>query len=155
MAQQEWQCPFCETTSSRPQGLAAHIRYGHPKQYQKWLKDPQRLAQALKPVSATPPSKPLKRPPTPVPEPTEPVEPRPAPGADNPTLELLNEAHSQLSARKRTIESELARFDELKKELETIDAQMQSLEQTLSVFQGGTPLDRPSLGLAAASAKGD
>ena len=152
MAQQEWQCPFCETTSSRPQGLAAHIRYGHPKQYQKWLKDPQRLAQALKAVSATPPGKPLKRPPTAVPEPAE---PRPAPGADNPTLELLNEAHSQLTTRKRTIESELARFDELKKELETIDAQMQSLEQTLSIFQRGTPVDSPSLGHAAASAKGD
>ena len=152
MAQQEWQCPFCETTSSRPQGLAAHIRYGHAKQYQKWLKDPQRLAQALKTASATPPGKPLKRPPTPVPEPAE---PRPAPGADNPTLELLNEAHRQLSARKRTIETELARFDELKKELETIDAQMQSLEQTLSIFQRGTPVDSPLLGHAAASAKGD
>ena len=151
MAQQEWQCPFCETTSSRPQGLAAHIRSGHPKQYQKWLKDPQRLAQALKAGSATPSEK-LKRPATPDPEPAEPT---PAPGADNPTLELLNEAHRQLTARKRTIETELARFDELKKELEAIDAQMQSLEQTLSVFHRGTPANNPPLGPAAASANGD
>jgi prefoldin subunit 5 len=53
----------------------------------------------------------------------------------NPTMDLLNQAHSQLRTRKQTIEAELGRLDDLKKELQIIDAQMESLDKTLGVFQ--------------------
>jgi uncharacterized C2H2 Zn-finger protein len=51
MPAQVLQCPFCDTTSSRGTGLTAHIRGRHPKEYAKWLKDPNRLQEARKPAS--------------------------------------------------------------------------------------------------------
>ena len=126
-------CAFCQQTSSRTQGLAAHIRNRHPKQYPKWLKTPSRLADAQKTVT--------------------PVAARPAPKAPaelqavhtelssvpavapNPALDLLKRAHAQLIERKQSIEAELARMADLTKELEAVNAQIQALDKTLGVFE--------------------
>src|ERR1700736_3888724 len=51
MPAQVLQCPFCDTASSRGTGLTAHIRLRHPKEYAKWIKDPNRLLAARKPAS--------------------------------------------------------------------------------------------------------
>ena len=51
MPTQVLQCPFCDTTSSRGTGLSAHIRGRHPKEYAKWIKDPNRIQAAQKAVS--------------------------------------------------------------------------------------------------------
>src|ERR1700736_145814 len=51
MPAQVLQCPFCDTTSSRGTGLTAHIRLRHPKEYAKWIKDPNRLQAARTPAS--------------------------------------------------------------------------------------------------------
>ena len=48
MPTQPLQCPFCATTSTRGTGLTAHIRGRHPKEYSRWVKDPNRLQAALK-----------------------------------------------------------------------------------------------------------
>ena len=53
----------------------------------------------------------------------------------NPTLDLLKTAHAQLISRKQSIESELARFTDLTKELGTINTQIEALEKTLGVFE--------------------
>jgi hypothetical protein len=42
---------------------------------------------------------------------------------------------SQLQQRKETVEKELARFDDLRKELEAANAQMESLEKTMGIFE--------------------
>jgi len=52
MKSSDFHCPFCEQRSPRPQGLAAHIRSRHPKQYPKWLKVPTRIVDAQKTVAA-------------------------------------------------------------------------------------------------------
>lgn len=133
MQRHEYQCPFCEQSSPKPQGLTAHIRNRHPKHYPKWLKTPTRLTDA-KNGSAT------------VKEPSPPESPReasavqnevpvPASAQTDSALELLKKAHAELSGRKRTIETELAHMTELTKELETVNAQIQALDSTLNVFQ--------------------
>src|SRR5579872_5767542 len=105
MPEPEIQCRFCERTFSRSQSLASHIRIGHSKQYPKWLKTPNRHADAQKSTVAPEPS----------PKPSEPAGlPQAAPdvGAQasasaiveaNPTLELLKTAHAQLIGRKQNI----------------------------------------------------
>ena len=137
MAHQEWQCPFCLNTSTRPQGLAAHVRSGHAKQYPKWLKNPQRLQDALKPATQQAPE------PLVASQPTEeaPLQAPPTMNG-NPTMDLLNQAHAQLRTRKQAIEAELARLDDLNKELQIVDARIESLDKTLSVFQQRTTPER-------------
>ena len=44
-------------------------------------------------------------------------------------------AHAELLGRKQSIETELARQADLTKELETVNAQIQALDQTLAVFE--------------------
>jgi hypothetical protein len=127
MSQPELQCPFCEQTSSRPQGLAAHIRSRHPKQYPKWLKTPSRLADAAN-QQPEPPAIPQAV------HAEAPVSSPPAVEA-NPALDLLKKAHAQLIARRQNIEAELARLTGLTKELETINTQIQALDKTLGVFE--------------------
>ena len=121
MPQQELQCPFCKQTSSRSQGLAAHIRSRHAKQYPKWLKTPNRLVDAsngaVAPKVATQP---------PQPEPpaivqaiqTEAPVSAPQNVAANPALDLLKQAHRQLVERRQSIEGELSRLTGLTKELD-------------------------------------
>jgi hypothetical protein len=130
MSQSEMQCPFCEQTSSRSQGLAAHIRSRHPKQYPKWLKTPSRLADAAKQPPKPPAIAQAVHAEAPVSSP-------PAVEA-NPALDLLKKAHAQLLERKQSIESELARLTSLTKELETINTQIQALDKTLGVFESKT-----------------
>jgi hypothetical protein len=49
-----------------------------------------------------------------------------------------------LLARKQSIEEELSRFDDLRKEMETINAQVDSLRSTVDLFGAGTSLGRPA-----------
>ena len=143
MAHQEWQCPFCPKTLTRPQALAAHIRNGHAKQYPKWLKNPQRLQDALKAATQQPPEQ-AQAPESPVvSQPTD-AAPLRAPQTmnGNPTMDLLKQAQAQLRTRKQAIEAELARLDGLKQELQIINARIESLDQTLGVFQQPTTPER-------------
>src|SRR4051812_40874043 len=119
MPQSELRCPFCEQTSTRPQGLAAHIRNRHPKQYPKWLKTPTRLtdAQVSKPT--------LKHGAVPEFEVDGASVATPAAATTNPTLDLLKQAHVQLNERKQSIEADLARMADLTKELETVNTQIE------------------------------
>jgi hypothetical protein len=136
MPSPEFHCPFCEQTSSRPQGLAAHIRSRHRKQYPKWLNTPSRLADAQK--SAEAPAAGQQAPASPAKPPAvhgeAPVSSPPAVEA-NPALDLLKKAHAQLTGRKQSIEAELARLADLTKELETVNTQIQALDKTLGVFE--------------------
>jgi hypothetical protein len=134
MPQSQLRCPFCEQTSPRPQGLAAHIRNRHPKQYPKWLKTPSRLADAQ---SATTPAKKAKR--TSEQAVVPPVksdgQARAVPTvATNPALDLLKKAHAQLVERKQSIEADLTRMADLTKELEAVNTQIEALDKTLGVF---------------------
>ena len=52
----------------------------------------------------------------------------------NSPRDLLSKAFAQLTKRKREIEEHLGRFDDLRKELETIDAQIESLKSTVTLF---------------------
>ena len=136
MPQSEFQCPFCEQTSSRPQGLAAHIRNRHPKQYPKWLKTPSRLTDANRETVSP---KTVKQAPELPGQPQTvdgeaPVSAPPA-VAENPALDLLKKAQAQLIDRKQGIEAELARLGDLTKELETVNTQIQALDKTLGVFE--------------------
>src|ERR1017187_4081988 len=124
MPQPELQCPFCEQTSARPQGLAAHVRSRHSKQYPKWLKTPSRLTDAAKPAPE----------PSGRPEAVHAAAPVPSPPAANPALALLQHAHAELAQRKQTIEADLARMADLTKELEAVNAQIDALDKTLGVF---------------------
>jgi hypothetical protein len=69
----------------------------------------------------------------PNPVPLTPVSSRGKEGADA-TRDLLAKAYAQLTERKRVIEEQLSRFDDLRKELETIDAQVESLKNTVTLF---------------------
>jgi chaperonin cofactor prefoldin len=53
----------------------------------------------------------------------------------NPTFQLLSDTLSQLQQRKQTVEKELARFDDLRKELEAANAEIDSLEKTMGIFE--------------------
>jgi hypothetical protein len=139
MPTSEFQCPFCEKTSPARQGIVAHIRLHHKKQYTKWIKNPNRLETLEpKPQART---KTVKKQPTPpepaaaVAEPTRAAEPvLSAPTGDG-ALGLLNQARQQLLDRKQTIEAELAKMEALRLELQQIDAQISSLDGTLGVFE--------------------
>src|SRR4051812_32815306 len=138
MPQPELQCPFCEQTSGRSQGLAAHIRNRHPKQYPKWLKTPTRLADAAKGTAAPQTAEKVAKPPV-VAEAVidEASVTSPPAGETNPALDLLKQAHAQLTLRKQNIEAELVRLTDLTKELETVNTQIQALDKTLGVFEPG------------------
>src|ERR1017187_7702485 len=97
MPQQELQCPFCEQTSSRPQGLAAHIRSRHPKQYPKWLKTPSRLADAQNSAAPLKGANPAQERPA-VTHAENGTEALAAPAAANPALALLKQAHAELAS---------------------------------------------------------
>jgi hypothetical protein len=132
MPQPEFRCPFCEQTSTRPQGLAAHIRIGHPKQYPKWLKTPTRLSDAKQGAAVPKAAAPVTD------TPQAGIDaPAPQAGETNPALDLLKQAHAQLSHRKQSIEAELARLADLTKELEMVNTQIQALDKTLGVFEPG------------------
>ena len=60
----------------------------------------------------------------------------------NPTMDLLKQAQAQLRTRKQAIEAELVRLDGLKQELQIINARIESLDQTLGVFQQPTTPER-------------
>lgn len=137
MPQIELQCPYCDTTSARPQGLAAHVRNRHPKQYPKWLKTPTRFQPASKGAAST--AQPVSK----TAEASDVVETAPVQEAASstrpqvePAIDLLNKAHENLIARRGEIEKELSRFDDLKKELEQVNIQLESLDKTLGVFSG-------------------
>jgi hypothetical protein len=143
MPQSELQCPFCQRTSPRPQGLASHIRNAHAKQYPKWLKTPTRLADAQSVATAPKAAKPKQqRPPKQTrsvvrpPGQEAPVEAPapPAPEPTNPALDLLKQAHDQLMERKQSIEADLARMADLTRELEAVNTQIEALDKTLGVF---------------------
>jgi prefoldin subunit 5 len=51
-------------------------------------------------------------------------------------LSLLQKAHQQLSTRKQTIESELARIEGLRSEYEAVTAQVAALDEAIKTFQG-------------------
>ena len=130
MTSPDFYCPFCEKTSPRPQGLAAHVRNGHPRQYPKWLKLPTRLVDAQKRAAA-----PLESTTPPVKSATA-LLPSPAPfGADaNPALDHLKKAHAELVSRKESIEAQLARMSDLTNELKTVNTQIEALDKTIGVF---------------------
>ena len=149
--QQNLQCPFCAATSTRGTGLSAHIRAKHPKQYKKWNRNPNRLVEAAEAVAA--PKKEAERnrrvrlmPPT------APVEPRPQPVQQLPTrstttqpqlgeangneaLSLLQKAHDQLTGRKQTIETEMARIEALRNQHEAVTTQLAAIDQAMSAFR--------------------
>src|ERR1700759_4956371 len=95
------QCPFCEKTSSAPQGLSAHVRNGHPKQYPKWSKDPNRLkAVRAKSQEHHEPEKPkvsIAEPPKTSLQNVQASESHSPAPSDNGALGLLNQARQQLA----------------------------------------------------------
>ena len=117
--------------------MSAHVRNGHPKQYPKWSKDPNRL----KPVEAKAQERPksVKQQPTTAEPPAtiaEPMEaPHSLPSGPNGVLELVNQARQQLVDRKQTIESQLSKMEDLRAELGRVNAQIESLDNTLGVFK--------------------
>jgi small-conductance mechanosensitive channel len=129
----QFQCPFCEQTSPRSQGLAAHIRNRHPKQYPKWLKTPSRLADAQRADVAVTAEKPAQEQTVEQPV-TSHGETASVPAAANPALDLLKKAHVQLVERKQSIQADLARLADLTKELEAVNTQIEALDKTLGVF---------------------
>ena len=134
MTSTDFHCPFCEQTSPRPQGLAAHIRNRHPKQYPKWLKLPTRIADAQKTVAAPESVEPVTEPAA-APKPSLAPTPAPLVADSSPALDLLKKAHADLVSRKASIEAELARVSYLTKELETLNTQIQALDKALGVFE--------------------
>lgn len=136
MPQPLLQCPFCELTSSRAQGLAAHIRGRHAKQYPKWLKTPSRLEDAAKAPVAAKPMKPAPEPPAIAQAVQAKARMASHPAVEaNPALDLLKKAHAQLLERRQSIEAELARLAKLTTELETVNTHIEALEKTLGVFE--------------------
>ena len=151
---QKLQCPFCSTISTRGTGLSAHVRAQHPREYGKWNKNPNRLLEAA--AAASPQQEPKKNRRLPTVQSPARVEPRevavpaqpiqeqptrlaaPAPyTGDNEVpeaLNLLQKAHEQLSTRKQTIESELARIEGLRGEHEAVTAQVAALDQAMKTF---------------------
>jgi hypothetical protein len=149
------QCPFCTTISTRGTGLSSHIRSQHPREYEKWTKNPGRIADAA--VATSPGivsgktssarrAKPLRvdvtagtagRPPA---EPSVKVSSPAAKqgardGGGDDTRRLVQKAYDQLSARKHSIEAELARIEALRAEHEAVTARVAALDQALKAFQ--------------------
>jgi hypothetical protein len=132
----DFHCPFCEKTSPRPQGLAAHIRNRHTKQYPKWLKLLTRLVDAQKISAAQESIEPPAPEPSAAPLPSPTPAPSPLPAGANPALDFLKKAHAELVSRKASIEAALAQMSDLTKELETVKTpQIQALDKTLAVFE--------------------
>ena len=152
---QNLQCPFCSAISTRGTGLVAHVRAKHPREYGKWNKNPNRLLEAgaaalpqqearkrlrLHPVrsstSAAVAKAALVVPPTqkqPIPPP-----PRASRTGENnvhDSLSLLQKAYEQLSTRKQSIESELARIEGLQGEHKAVTAQVAALDLAMKAFQ--------------------
>src|SRR6476661_6226972 len=120
-------CPFCEKTSSAPQGLSSHIRNSHKKQFPKWIKDPNRLkpveGESQRPKAGKAPPRTPTRPAI-VAEPPEATQsPTSSPNGDG-ALELLNQARRQLADRNQAIESQLAQMEHLRTELAQVNAQI-------------------------------
>ena len=151
---QKLQCPFCSTISTRGTGLSSHVRAQHPREYGKWNKNPNRLPEAAAAVSPQQEPKrnrrlhtvqaPAKVGPRKVVVTAQPIQEEPtqlaAPASytgenDVPeALTLLQKAYEQLSARKQTIETELARIEGLRGEHEAVTAQVAALDQALKAF---------------------
>ena len=148
---QKLQCPFCSTISTRGTGLSSHIRAQHPREYGKWNKNPNRLPEAAAAVSPQQKPKRNRRLQTvhavakvgsrkaavtarPIQEqPTQLAAPASYTG-EKEALILLQKAYEQLSARKQTIETELARIEGLRGEHEAVTAQVAALDQALKAF---------------------
>ncbi len=159
---QNLHCPFCSKISTRGTGLSAHVRTQHPREYSKWNKNPNRLLEAA--AAAAPQQEPKRnrrlrsvRAPAPVevgeaavsaqPKQQPPIllaAPAPQPGGNDvhEALSLLQKAYEQLSTRKQTIESELARIEGLRGEHETVTAQVAALDQAMKAFHH-QPLQQP------------
>jgi BED zinc finger len=151
---QKLQCAFCSTVLTRGTGLSAHVRTQHPREYGKWNKNPNRLLDAATAASAqkeprknrlvrrVPPPATVKIREEAVSAPTIQEEPTvfaaPAPQIrDNngsEALSLLQKAYDQLSSRKQTIESEIARIEGLRGEHEAVTAQVAALDQAMKAF---------------------
>ena len=147
---QKLKCPFCPTISTRGTGLSAHVRAQHTREYGKWNKNPDRLieaAQAALPqqqpkryrsLDRVAPSARVEFERNAVQEPRHLVAGPAGPSGENESreaLSLLEKAHQQLSARKQTIESELARIEGLRTEHEAITAQVAALDEALKAFK--------------------
>jgi hypothetical protein len=132
MTTSELPCPFCSKGLSNRAGLASHIRSAHPKKYAKWKNQSQTRT---KTEAATPAfSGQVADAPNPTPIGHSKAREKAVIDSRNPTVSLLNEAYAQLQERKKSVEGEFHRIDSLRKELETINAQIESLELTLGVF---------------------
>jgi hypothetical protein len=149
---QNLQCPFCSAISTRGTGLVAHVRAKHPRDYRKWNKNPNRLLEA---GAASSPKQEAKknlrlhpgRSSTPVAVveaalPVPPIQKQPKPSAPrtdendvHESLSLLQKAYEQLSTRKQSIESELARIEGLRGEHEAVTAQVAALDLAMKAFQ--------------------
>ena len=119
------------------------------ERYAKWKKNPDRLIKAAEAASPQPKRHRRLRPvqsSTPVESEREAVQQPPQlplrpPGHSGESesraaLSLLQKAHQQLSTRKQTIESELARIEGLRSEYEAVTAQVAALDEAIKTFQG-------------------
>jgi hypothetical protein len=148
---QKLHCPFCSSISTRGTGLSSHIRAQHPTEYGKWNKNPNRLPEAAAAVSPQQEPKRNRRLHTvqssakigrrKVAAAAEPIQEQPTELAatasytgENEALTLLQTAYEQLSARKQTIEAELARIEGLRGEHEAVTAQVAALDQAMNAF---------------------
>lgn len=148
------QCPFCTTISTRGTGLSSHVRSQHAREYGKWNKNPSKLADA---AAAALPRKASAK--TSLVDPVRPLvdvtakvtrgqRAQPSgnvsalavqqgsrdPGG-NDAHRLVQKAYDQLSARKQSIEAELARIEALRTEHETVTAQVAALDEAMKAFQ--------------------
>jgi hypothetical protein len=136
----------------RGTGLAAHVRAKHPREYGRWTRNPNRLVEADAAASRQPEARknlplhpvrssasvevaeaasPIKTQPQLSTKPVLPTGARDVPEA----LSLLQKAHKQLSTRKQSIESELARIEGLRSEHEALTAEVAALDQAMKAFQ--------------------
>ena len=147
---QKLKCPFCPTISTRGTGLSAHVRGQHSREYGKWNRNPNRLieaAQAALPqqepkrhrrLHRVPPSAPVEFEREAIQQPRKLVAGSAGQSGENESreaLSLLQKAHQQLSTRKQTIESELARIEGLRTEHEAITAQVTALDEAIKAFK--------------------
>ena len=148
------QCPFCATISTRGTGLSSHIRSQHAREYVKWNKNPNKLVDAAAAASPAKVSGKTSRTNAVVPVPgdlaaaaTRPPEAessrKPAPmavqhvdpdGGGNSARDLVQKAYEQLSARKQSIEAELARIEALRSEHAAVTAQVAALDEAMTAF---------------------
>ncbi len=153
---QKLQCPFCPVIVTRGTGLSAHVRAKHPRQYGKWNKNPHRLLDADAAASPQQEVRQNRRShPAPPPAPVKIVEaavlappiqqekpvlseahaPRTGESDLHDSLSLLQKAYEQLSMRKQSIETELARIEGLRGDHEAVTAQAAAIEQAMKAFQ--------------------